>query len=71
MPETVSRAIRKWKHSGGRITLEKREQAYSEPGRETNDSYAFRYRSFPLVKQRLAQAEIRLAGLLNEVFASQ
>jgi hypothetical protein len=46
-----------------------RTRAYTVPGPKVSDSYRYSYVNLPLVKLRLAQAGIRLAGLLNEVLA--
>ncbi len=52
-------------------SIDYREQVYTVPGDSTNDSYKYAYKNLPLVKLRLTQAGVRLAGVLNSVFADQ
>jgi hypothetical protein len=38
--------------------------------KETKFSYGYVYKHMPVVKKRLSQGGIRLAGLLNQIFDS-
>ena len=44
-----------------------RRQAYRVPDPDTSGSYRYSYENLPLVKLRLAQAGVRLAGMLNSI----
>ncbi len=46
-----------------------REQVYTVPEPTTSGTYKYAHDNLPLVKLRLGQAGVRLAGLLNEIFA--
>lgn len=46
-----------------------RKRVYTKPDSTVSGSYRYSYENLPLVKLRLGQAGVRLAGLLNEVFA--
>ena len=48
-----------------------RERVYAIPEPTTAGTYRYSYENLPLVKQRLGQAGVRLAGLLNEIFAEK
>lgn len=45
-----------------------RNEAYKVPGMRTADSYRYSYVNLPLVRKRLQQAGVRVAGTLNEIF---
>ena len=45
-----------------------RTQAYKPPISTTQGSYRYSYDNLPIVKRRVNQAGIRLAGLLNEIY---
>ena len=53
-----------------RESFDHRERAYTVPDPTTRGSYRYSYKHLPLVKLRLSQAGVRLAGLLNEIFAA-
>ena len=48
-----------------------RETVYALPEATNQGSYRYAYRNLPIVKERLAQAGVRLAGLLNAVFTEK
>ena len=65
--------VAKWQESDVLVWVQEsivhRTQAYTVPGPTVSDSYRYSYENMPLVRKRLAQAGVRLAGLLNKVFA--
>ncbi|MDA1016996.1 MAG: S1/P1 nuclease [Planctomycetota bacterium] len=62
----------KWQNSTVRDwaseSLKHRAQAYKEPLPTTAGSYRYSHDNLPLVKKRVNQAGIRLAGLLNDIY---
>lgn len=65
--------VKKWQHttveSWARESMVYRAKAYMRPGPEASDSFKYSYENLPLVRQRLAQAGIRLAGMLDQIFS--
>ncbi len=49
-------------------SIKHRKQVYAVPDDSTSGSYAYSYKNLPLVKTRISQAGVRLAGLLNGIF---
>lgn len=49
-------------------SIKHREQVYSVPEASTSGSYKYSYKNLPLLKLRINQAGIRLAGVLNEIY---
>jgi hypothetical protein len=66
--------IAKWQKSNildwAQESMDYRQQVYTAPGPATKDGYRYSYENLPLVKLRLTQAGVRLAGVLNQIFAA-
>ncbi len=66
----AARQVSEWQKSGYvgwmRESLELRRNAYDVGDRRLG--YAYSYRNLPVIKQRLSQAGVRLAGVLNSIF---
>ena len=65
--------IKKWQHSTVldwvRESIGHREQVYTPPDFNEYGGYKYSYENLPLVKLRLNQGGVRLAGLLNEIYS--
>ncbi len=65
--------VRQWQHSTvldwAQESIGYRDQAYELPEQNINGSYKYAYKNVPLVNQRLVQAGVRLADLLNSIFS--
>lgn len=65
--------VRAWQNSTvndwARESVEYRARVYEVPEPDFKGSYKYAYKNVPLVEQRLVQAGVRLAGVLNSIFA--
>lgn len=69
--EPSQQQVKTWQADPVRVwaneSMQYRDQAYTLPENKKL-SYEYLYKNYPLVEQRILQAGVRLAGLLNEIY---
>lgn len=70
----TQKQIKKWQNSGvpdwANESMELRDKVYDLP-KDKSINYEYMYHNFDIVKRRLLQAGVRLAGVLNEIYGGK